>query len=94
MNFLVSYKIPVQTHKLQSVTLTLNAQNITNWHYYNYRYNSEYPRAAAYTRSFRYMTSGLIGAAALAPAGSRGEILRALKESRRREPPPGHVARA
>ncbi len=60
VNFLISYKLPVHTAKIDSLTLTLNAQNIANWHYYNYRYNSELPSGGYYSVLPEY-ESGLIG---------------------------------
>jgi iron complex outermembrane receptor protein len=60
VNFLLSYDIPVHTDKLQSVTATLNIQNLTDWHYYTYRYNSEIASGGVYSILPQY-ASGLIG---------------------------------
>jgi iron complex outermembrane receptor protein len=60
VNFLISYKLPVNTHRLKSLTLTLNAQNIADWHYYTYRYNSEIASGGVYSILPQY-ESGLIG---------------------------------
>jgi iron complex outermembrane recepter protein len=59
MNFMASYKIPVHTAKLQSLTLTFTALNFLNVHYYNYQYASELPSGGVYSILPEYQ-SGLI----------------------------------
>jgi iron complex outermembrane recepter protein len=60
LNFVASYKLPVYTPKLQSLTLTFTALNFLNVHYYNYQYASELPSGGVYSILPEYQ-SGLIG---------------------------------
>jgi iron complex outermembrane receptor protein len=48
VNLLFSYKIPVDHMKLQSLTASLNLQNILDERYYTYAYNSENPVGGIY----------------------------------------------
>ena len=50
-NLLLTYKIPVAYKGLQSVTASLNFQNIFNKRYYNYTYSSENPVGGVYDPS-------------------------------------------
>lgn len=43
VNLLLTYKLPVKFHGLQSMTASLNMQNIFNERYYTYTYSSENP---------------------------------------------------
>lgn len=60
LNALVSYKLDVDSDKLQSVKLSLNVQNILDKHYYNYAYESENAQGGLYG-VFPQFSSGLIG---------------------------------
>jgi len=51
VNLLLSYKIPCAYKGLQSVTASLNMQNILNEKYYNYTYSSENPVGGVYDPS-------------------------------------------
>jgi outer membrane receptor protein involved in Fe transport len=51
VNLLLTYKIPVAYHGLQSVTASLNMQNILDERYYNYTYSSENPVGGVYDPS-------------------------------------------
>jgi iron complex outermembrane receptor protein len=48
VNLLVSYKIPVHAPVLQSLTASLNIQNLLDEHYYTYTYSSENPVGGIY----------------------------------------------
>ena len=45
---LLTYKIPIPHSALQSLTVSLNAQNIFNTRYYTYTYSSQNPVAGIY----------------------------------------------
>jgi iron complex outermembrane receptor protein len=60
LNFVASYKIPVHTNKLKSLTLTFTALNILNLEYYTYKYYSETAYHGQYSILPQY-ESGLIG---------------------------------
>jgi iron complex outermembrane receptor protein len=51
VNLLLSYKIPCAYKGLESVTASLNMQNILNEKYYNYTYSSENPVGGVYDPS-------------------------------------------
>ena len=48
VNLLLTYKIPIPRSALQSLTVSLNAQNIFNTRYYTYTYSSQNPVAGIY----------------------------------------------
>jgi len=48
VNLLLTYKIPLHTMKLQSLTASLNLQNILDARYYTYTYNAENPVGGYY----------------------------------------------
>lgn len=48
VNLLLSYKIPLHSGRLQSLTADLNVQNLFNKFYYNYTYSAENPVAGIY----------------------------------------------
>ncbi len=48
VNMLLTYKIPIPRSALQSLTVSLNAQNIFNTRYYTYTYSSQNPVAGIY----------------------------------------------
>jgi iron complex outermembrane receptor protein len=60
LNFMASYKIPVHTKKLKSLTLTFTALNVIDLHYYTYQYNSDIAYQGVYSINPNYK-SGLIG---------------------------------
>jgi iron complex outermembrane receptor protein len=51
VNLLLSYKIPVAYKGLQSLTASLNMQNLLDERYYNYTYSSENPVGGVYDPS-------------------------------------------
>jgi iron complex outermembrane receptor protein len=51
VNMLLSYKIPVAHTRLQSLTASLNIQNLLDERYYNYTYSSENPVQGVYDPS-------------------------------------------
>ena len=60
VNFLGSYTMPVNYHGLKSLKFALNAQNIFNTHYYQYRYLANFSYAGVYG-SDNYYTSAFAG---------------------------------
>ena len=48
VNVLLSYKIPIPKSYLQSLTVSLNIQNLLDERYYNYTFSSEDPEAGLY----------------------------------------------
>jgi iron complex outermembrane receptor protein len=64
VNLLLSYKIPVAYKGLQSLTASLNMQNLLDERYYNYTYSSENPVGGVYDPSLpggQAYNSGFIG---------------------------------
>lgn len=51
VNLLLSYKIPVKLARLQSLTASLNIQNLLDERYYTYTYSSENPVGGVYDPS-------------------------------------------
>ena len=51
VNLLLSYKIPIHSARLQSLTASLNIQNILDERYYTYTYSSENPVGGVYDPS-------------------------------------------
>jgi iron complex outermembrane receptor protein len=60
VNVLLSYKIPVPKTFLQSLTLSLNIQNLLDERYYNYAFQSEDPEAGLYLPGTGF-NSGFVG---------------------------------
>jgi iron complex outermembrane receptor protein len=60
MNFTASYKIPIQSHLLKSLTATFTALNFIDTKYFTYKYNSEIASGGIYSVLPQY-ESGLIG---------------------------------
>jgi iron complex outermembrane receptor protein len=60
LNFVGSYKIPIQSHFLNSLSVTFTALNIIDLKYFEYKYNSEIAAAGVYSVNPQY-ESGLIG---------------------------------
>jgi iron complex outermembrane receptor protein len=60
MNFTASYKIPIHSHRLESLTATFTALNFIDTHYFTYKYYSEIAYNGTYSVLPQY-ESGLIG---------------------------------
>ena len=60
INFTGSYKIPIHSHRIDSLKVSFTALNIIDTHYYTYKYNSEIALNGQYSILPQY-ESGLIG---------------------------------
>ena len=60
MNFYASYKIPIHSHRLDSLKVEFTALNFIDTHYFTYKYNSEIAYEGTYSILPQY-ESGLIG---------------------------------
>ena len=60
VNLLLSYTIPIHSHRIQSLNVTFNALNLLDEHYFTYRYSSETANAGVYSINPPF-ESGLIG---------------------------------
>jgi iron complex outermembrane receptor protein len=60
VNLYASYKFPIHSHRLQSLTATFTALNIIDTKYFTYKYNSEIAYQGVYSILPQY-ESGLIG---------------------------------
>jgi len=60
MNFYTSYKIPIHSHRLDSLKVEFTALNFIDTHYFTYKYNSEIAYQGTYSILPQY-ESGLIG---------------------------------
>ncbi len=60
MNFYASYKIPIHSHKLESLKVEFTALNFADVKYFTYKYNSEIAYEGEYSILPQY-ESGLIG---------------------------------
>ena len=60
VNLLMSYTIPIHSHRIQSLNVTFTALNLFQKEYYTYRYSSETANAGVYSINPPF-DSGLIG---------------------------------
>ncbi len=60
LNLLLSYTIPIHSHRIQSLNVTFNALNLLDEHYFTYKYSSETANAGVYSINPPF-ESGLIG---------------------------------